>query len=141
MWSPHQQKISFLGASPDALVQCNCCGEGAVKVKCPFCARDKTIQETCESQRNFCLETVGDQRQLKADHPYYWQCQVQMLCTGRCYCDFVLWTNEEIHIERILFDEALIETTIATAKEFHVKCVLPELLGKWFSRQHATLQQ
>ena len=131
-------KYPYIGASPDALVQCNCCGEGVVEVKCPFWAKDKMIQDACESSHAFCLETVGDQRQLKADHPYYWQCQVQMFCTGRCYCDFILWTNKDIHIERILFNETLFEKTIATAKEFHVKCVLPELLGKWFSRQHAT---
>ena len=30
----------FLGASPDALVQCECCGQGVVEVKCPYCGRD-----------------------------------------------------------------------------------------------------
>ena len=64
-----------------------------VEVKCPFWAKDKTIQDSCESSHAFCLETVGDQRQLKADHPNYWQCQVQMFCTERCYCDFILWTR------------------------------------------------
>ena len=130
---------SFIGASPDALVQCNCCGEGVVEVKCPFCPRDKIIQDACECPHSFCLETVGDQRQLKVDHPHYWQCQIQMFCTERSYCDFVLWTEEDIHTERILFNKALIEDTISTAKEFHVKCVLPELLRKWFTRQHTIL--
>ena len=27
----------FVGASPDALIQCDCCSEGVVKIKCPFC--------------------------------------------------------------------------------------------------------
>ena len=63
-------KYPFIGASPDALVQCNCCGEGVVEVKCPFWAKDKTIQDSCESSHSFCLETVGDQRQLKY-HPYH----------------------------------------------------------------------
>ena len=26
----------FLGASPDALIECNCCGQGVVEVKCLF---------------------------------------------------------------------------------------------------------
>ena len=24
----------FLGASPDALIECNCCGKGVVEMKC-----------------------------------------------------------------------------------------------------------
>ena len=127
----------FLGASPDALVQCECCGQGVVEVKCPYCGRDKTILETSEMQPRFCLETIGDQQRLKTDHTYYWQCQLQMLCTGRSYCDFVVWTNADIHVERIGYDKALVESTIPDVKEFHTKCILPELLGKWFSRLHA----
>ena len=26
----------FLGASPDALIECNCCGQGVMEVKCSF---------------------------------------------------------------------------------------------------------
>ena len=29
-------KYSFLGASPDGLVSCSCCGIGVVEIKCPF---------------------------------------------------------------------------------------------------------
>ena len=29
-------KHPFLGASPDALIECNCCGQGVVEVKCSF---------------------------------------------------------------------------------------------------------
>ena len=29
-------KHPFLGASPDALIECNCCGQGVVAVKCSF---------------------------------------------------------------------------------------------------------
>ena len=30
------EKHPFLGASPDALIECNCCGQGVVEVKCSF---------------------------------------------------------------------------------------------------------
>ena len=30
----------YLGASPDGIVICKCCGKGVVEVKCPFCIRD-----------------------------------------------------------------------------------------------------
>ena len=32
----HETK-QFLGASPDLLVECSCCGKGILEVKCPFC--------------------------------------------------------------------------------------------------------
>jgi hypothetical protein len=127
----------FLGASPDALVRCHCCGEGVVEVKCPYCARNTPLQEVCDFKPNFCLETNEDdsEKHLKKEHAYYYQCQLQMYCTRRNYCDFVSWTKEEIHIERIPFDELFMERTLDKAKIFHEKCVLPELLGKWFTRQ------
>ena len=30
------QNKSFLGASPDAVVSCSCCGKGVLKIKCPY---------------------------------------------------------------------------------------------------------
>ena len=30
---------SYVGASPDALVECTCCGKGVVEIKCPLCAK------------------------------------------------------------------------------------------------------
>ena len=35
------------------------------------------------------------------------QVQCQLFCANRAFCDFVLWTNEDIHIERIYPDEEL----------------------------------
>ena len=30
----------YIGASPDGLVECNCCHQGVVEIKCPHCAKD-----------------------------------------------------------------------------------------------------
>ena len=30
-------KWPHLGASPDGIVQCECCGRGMIEIKCPFC--------------------------------------------------------------------------------------------------------
>ena len=60
-----------------------------------------------------------------------------MFVTGRSFCDFVVWTPREIHIERIPLD---IQTVVPQAKEFWKLCVLPELLGKWYTRQHPISQ-
>ena len=33
----------YVGASPDAFVECKCCGLGVVEVKCPSCARSTAL--------------------------------------------------------------------------------------------------
>jgi len=38
------------GASPDGIVECNCCGEGVLEIKCPYCVRD------CTEETEFFLE-------------------------------------------------------------------------------------
>ncbi len=125
----------FLGASPDALVQCDCCGQGVVEIKCPLCASERSFREAAVGVRNFCLDALpNDKFQLKRNHSYYYQCQLQIFVTRRSFCDFVVWSNNELHTERITLDDTLIQSAIPTAEKFWRLCVLPELLGKWYTR-------
>ena len=129
-------KQPFLGASPDALINCTCCGQGIIEIKCPFCASETSLQEAADRGKHFCLNELPDRKfQLRRDHGYYYQCQIQMFVTGRLFCDFVVWTPRDIYIERITFDKELIQTIVPTAKKFWKLCVLPEPLGKWYTRQ------
>ena len=131
----------FLGASPDALIHCTCCGQGTIEIKCPLCASDTSLQEAADKTKHFCLNELPDGKfQLLHDHGYFYQCQLQMFVTGRSFCDFVVWTPREIHIERITVDHELIQTVVPQTKEFWKLCVLPELLGKWYTRQHPISQ-
>ena len=94
------------GASPDSYVECSCYGPGVLEVKCPFCMRTEGFDAILK-RPSFCLERNNDGNlALKTEHPYYYQCQLQMVATRRSYCDFVVWTvsREEPHIERILLD-------------------------------------
>ena len=50
------------------------------------------------------------------------------------FCDFIVWTNDDIHIERIYPDEDIWLSNVPKVKALFEKAVLPELLGKWFSR-------
>ena len=129
----------FLGASPDALIQCDCCGEGVVEIKCPFCIRQTSLGEAALKVKNFCLDELpGHVFKLKRDHSYYYQCQLQIFVTTRRFCDFVVWSPEELYIERITLDETLIEQAVPNANKFWRLCVLPELLGKWYTRNETS---
>ena len=129
--SPH------LGASPDGLVSCDCHGLGIVEVKCPYSARNITVDDAAGSSSDFCLEHLQDgDLSLKLTHSYYYQCQLQLHVTKYSYCDFVVWTEQSIHIERVHLDDKLIQTVLPAANFFFLHCILPELLSKWFSREH-----
>ena len=63
----------YNGASPDAFLECKCCGQGVLEVKCPLCAmQHSTLELTSETVKSFCL-VKGDSGslQLNQEHPYY----------------------------------------------------------------------
>lgn len=60
-----------------------------------------------------------------------------MQCTGLKYCDFVVYTEEDIHIERIEHDPSFLESNLTKAEQFFTSHILPELLGHWYSRPPA----
>ena len=97
------------GAPPYAFVECNCCGRRVLEVKCPFCARSSAVLDL----PNFCLtKDKGSSLHLKRDHAYYYQCQLQLYATQRLYCDFVVWTEANLHIERIIKDKLFLKEII-----------------------------
>lgn len=129
----------YLGASPDALVECTCCGLGVVEVKCPWCARDAESLDELAGSSNFCLIKLPDgSLQLSKSHQYYHQCQLQMHVTHRTYCDFIVWHTEGLHVERLSIDQQLLQQVLPKAKQFFRMCILPELAGKWFTRSKGT---
>lgn len=134
----------FLGASPDGLVQCDCCGRGVLEIKCPFCLTKKDIYAAAEDKQ-FCLKNDNGTLRLNHRHKFYHQVQLQLLLTGAKYCDFMVWAevagsdDNETFLERIEPDRTFTEQAVGKAKLFFVQCILPELVSKWFSRkQHLT---
>ena len=129
---------AYLGASPDSFLECTCCGAGVLEVKCPYCARSTSLSETAKDKATFCLLETANGLRLRPEHPYFYQCQLQMMVTERKYCDFVVWSpSGELHIERILpMATGEFSIKIEKAKKLFHYAILPELLGKWFTREH-----
>ena len=80
----------FVGASPDGIVECSCCGCGVLEIK-PYTCEYQSFEDRAD-ENSFFLE-VDDSRnlRLKESHPYYYQVQLQMKLYGVRYCDFVVW--------------------------------------------------
>ncbi|XP_068743560.1 uncharacterized protein [Montipora capricornis] len=139
-------KWPFLGATPDGLVFCECCGKGICEIKCPYKYKDSMLVSAAKANdSSFCLKYNEEEMSLSVDtcHAYYYQVQCKLFVTGVEYCDFVVWTNKDIFIQRILPDTEFWDRTLTRAILFYKKGVLPELLGRWFSRSsplpHATV--
>ena len=126
------EKWPFVGASPDAIITCKCCGKGVLEIKCPFCFKDGLPEE---DQHNFCMSQKDGKWTLKKDHSYYYQVQTQVNVCKLSYGDFVAWTERGIAVERITIDSTFFETIIKEVHHFFVYGMLPEIVGKWYTRK------
>ena len=134
------KEYQFMGASPDGMTDCSCCGLGCLEIKCPLCLHDSVVDIGLE-KNGFCLIKCdeGTNMQLSRKHSYYYQVQSQVnVCKEASFVDFVLWTEKSIFIERILPDREMWEQTVHEACSFFYKCILPELVDKYFTRKQAT---
>ena len=124
----------FIAASPDGIVSCDCCGKSVVEMKCPFCKKDSTLDETTQ----FLVREEAGGLQLDQKHAYYYQLQTQMGCTKVESGYFVVYTNCDLHMERTLFDSSLWQELCFKADHIFKTAVLPELVGKFFTRLPGT---
>ena len=66
----------YLGASPDAVVNCSCCGKGAAEFKCTFSHQEKTVKEIAELPNTCLFLNDTGNVQLNRKHEYYYQLQM-----------------------------------------------------------------
>ena len=124
-----------LGASPDAIIECSCHGRGMVEVKCPYCKRGNPMEDAADDPK-FCLQKNSDGvLSLKTSHQYYYQVQTQLFVSGLPYYDFVVFSgSNNIFIQRIVPDNEFWEVANAHVRQFYISGILPELVGKWYTR-------
>lgn len=84
--------LTYLAASPDGIVDCKCCGQGVMEIKCPYKHKDSPIVEAVQDQ-HFCLDP---EMNIKKDHHYFTQVQMQMFVCNTTYADLLLWTMYKV---------------------------------------------
>ena len=62
------------------------------------------------------------------------QVQCQMMVTGVTTCDFIIWTTKDLFVQRINYDKDFGSVLRTEMNIFFKKYLMPELLGKVFSR-------
>lgn len=124
------KSLFFLGASPDSIISCSCCGKGVLEVKCPYKYRSSDRDElllASASDRNFCLD---GNLVLKKSHKYYAQVQCQMGVTETSRCSFVLYTTKTVVCQVVIFDREYFEEFKCKCVPFFSLCILPKLLNE-----------
>ena len=124
----------FIGATPDSIISCDCCGKQLVEVKCPFTKKDELLNVTDEKANFYLKKDESGELHLDNNHEYFFQVQTQMGVTKVEPCLFVVWTAVDLHVEQILFDEGNWQEMCRTAEHFFRTAVLPELVGKFYTR-------
>ena len=112
----------FLGSSPDRIVYDpnEISSFGVLEVKCPLKDSYKDSQ---------CLKSNGDGTySLKKTHAYYLQVMGQMAISGLTWGDFCVWTQNDMHIERIYFDNDLWLTTFQKLSMFYFDHLLKKFV-------------
>ena len=97
----HDSK-QYPGASPDALVECSCCGKGVLESKCPSSIMNKT---PLPENLPYLISQDG-KVVLKENHMYFAQIQGQLAITKRHWCHFYVYSQAGCHLETTQFDES-----------------------------------
>ena len=113
----------YLGASPDLLIECSCCGEAVVEIKNPF-----SIANEIPSVHNLSyLCTCNGQVTLKQQHQYFAQVQGEMAITKRPLCYFFVYTQKGYHLETIRFNSTYWHRLEENLTWFYSNCLSPAL--------------
>lgn len=126
------KKIPYIGATPDGIINCQCCGKGCIEIKCPYCLRNASPQDIIENSA--FLNKID--KTLDKDHAYHYQIQTQLFATELQFCDLVVWTKETIFIQRIYPDTPFWDKFLDKSTLFFNKIIMPELLSKiWTNKK------
>ena len=113
----------YLGASPDLLIECSCCGEAVVEIKNPFSIANEIPSPHNLSYLCMCNGRVA----LKQQHQYFAQVQGEMAITKRPLCYFFVYTQKGYHLETIRFDATYWCRLEENLTWFYNNCLSPAL--------------
>ena len=115
-------KWPWLSCCPDGIVTKDDIVVGCLEVKCPYASKYLDICEAAQNDQQFFLKQSENCWRLKENHAYYYQCQGVANIVHLQWIDFVIYTDKDLHVDRICKDSSLWE-----------KVMLPELTSFYFS--------
>ena len=140
----------YLGASSDGKViftNIDTCCIGCLEIKCPYSIEGNVTVELTPDEieqkygRKFFMRRGDDKMlHLAETHPYYAQVQGEMAILNVEWCDFVVFSNGSVIVDRILADHDYWTKMCDVLDEFYVQHVVPEILsGRILKEEYASL--
>ena len=119
----------WLAASPDGIITDPAAPDpaGIVEFKNPYKYREMSLRDAACGAKDFCLTESTSSLRLKHSHQYYYQIQAAMFCTRVKWCDFVVRTTVDLHVERIAWDPQFWMSVLPKLHNFYFTAILPEL--------------
>ena len=122
----------WLAATPDGIVQDLSEHPNSIcllEIKNPYSKKSMTISEACSSGSSFCLQQEKEETafKLKRKHEYFYQIQCRLYCVNKDWCDFVVRTEKDLHVERVYRDREWWSEQLPKLKLFYYDALLPEL--------------
>lgn len=126
----------FIAASPDLMMQCDCCEKASVEIKCPFrLSRESLFNQQLQFDDLEYLERTDGDFNLRIDHNYYAQVQTQIFVTDVDFGIFFVWAKESGHVcIKIKRNERFWNELHERAELYFSKIILPELLANRFMK-------
>ena len=119
------EQLPYLATSPDGLVSLGDGKFGVVEVKFPYKHRKNTIKEACKDSS---LSNRDGQIALDHQHDDYYQATGQLALTSAEFCDFAVWTEIDIHIERVKLDAGLWAEMKDKLSHFYLTTLFREIM-------------
>ncbi|KAL3859354.1 hypothetical protein ACJMK2_009579 [Sinanodonta woodiana] len=76
-----------IGASPDGIISCECCGVGSLEIKCPYTMIDLSRTDI---EKLFLVRDCNGGLTLDRRHEHYYQVQCQLFVCDTNYAEFVV---------------------------------------------------
>ncbi|XP_058826135.1 uncharacterized protein LOC131686035 [Topomyia yanbarensis] len=130
-------KYPYFAASPDQIVQCDCCGVVVVEVKCPFnfdlLNKEEGINMLLHRQQPYIRRDNNGNLEMCHSHPYYYQVQMQTFLTGASYGIFLVWAPRFSVFVKVDRNEEFWNIQVPKAQSFFLEVLAPEIIGRYYS--------
>ena len=124
----------YLGSSPDGAVYDPSDMQqpfGFLEIKYPYSSRAQTPAEACNTPGFCCnFDASSGILFLKENHQYYAQVQRKMAIGEHPWCDFVIYTNKGISVQRVACNvDFWNKTLLPKLTCFYDNCIAPEIVS------------
>ena len=87
-----------------------------------------TVRDAWKKVKSFYCQLINDRVCLKQTHSYYYQIQGAMAMAHVEWCDFIVWTTNDMVVERIPFNQSFWDYIYSQLKSIYLSYMLPEII-------------